>query len=369
MTQASIPSPRTWASGDLVTVPRLRADVVNAVAFLRQRPYFYGQNTTGASWAGGSDNTLGLDSELTDIWAGHVTQSANGALSSQYWAPVPGWYLCRSIVTMASQGSNAVVAGGFQGITSGVAFGPLRGALTMVNSSSQAAAQCCDLVQLAVGGPPGGSGDYVQATAFSSTGGNLSTTTGLLPAVSVRWAAALSGTQPLPVPPLTAVPSPITHAWLNADVRDTIGYLTYPPLVKAFNASGSVAASSYPSGSVVPLASTAVDTYGGFSVLAHTYTVPVAGRYLVYGQHSLQPSSSSVGLACGVTVNGGSPQWGDSVYFAPGASLSGGASFSRYMRFSASDVVRLVSGTTGGAIAYNGSAINETRMILMWTGI
>jgi len=143
------------------------------------------------------------------------------------------------------------------------------------------------------------------------------------------------------------------------------------PLLKAYGVgAASLAASSYPSGSVVPLGSVAVDTYGGYSTLTRGYTIPVAGRYLAYGQYSLQPSSSTVLLACGVTVNGGSPQWGDSAYFAPGASLAGGASFSRYLRLAAGDVVKLVGGTTSGSsISYNASGVNECRMILMWTGI
>ena len=41
----SLPNPRTWAADDLITVPRLRADVSNAVAFLAGGPGSPGRPT------------------------------------------------------------------------------------------------------------------------------------------------------------------------------------------------------------------------------------------------------------------------------------------------------------------------------------
>lgn len=375
MNQASLPSPRTWSANDLVSVPRLRADAVNAIAFLLTRPAFAGQNTLGSSWSSGSDNTLGMNSELTDNWNGHVASSSGNAVTSQYWAPVPGWYLCRSAPAWAYTSTTpAVFAGGMQGITGGASWGPQRGPLTLCGSGSQPVTQAVDLIEMTNSGPPGGSGDWVQWTAFQSTGSpvSLSTASVQLPTASARWVCAISGTQPLPVPPLAAVPSPITHAWLNSNLRDTINYLIYPPVCRAIGLPGgqTLASTSWPAGSAVPFNGSTVDNYGGLNTSTGAYTVPLSGRYYVYGQFTLANSSVSTGYGCGISVSGATTQWGDVVYFAPASSVGGGACVSRRLRLTAGQTIALVANQgSGGSIAYSTSGTNPTRMIIVWEGI
>jgi hypothetical protein len=91
--QITLPNPRTWSSGDLVTVPRLRADAVNAAALMLNKPFFVGQCTTGPAPNGA---VVAIDTELTDNWGGHQQDvSADFAgLQADYWSPLPGWYLC-----------------------------------------------------------------------------------------------------------------------------------------------------------------------------------------------------------------------------------------------------------------------------------
>ena len=377
MPQASIPAPRTWSPADLVYVPRLRADVTNAVAFLSSRPAFAGQNTTGATWGSGADNNLGLNAELLDSWNGHATgTSVPGAASSKYYAPVAGWYLCRSAVafdTFAAP-AQAVTMGGFNWTLGGAAQATVRGGVCIVNSGPSLYAQCCDLIEQTASGPVGGGGDWIQATAQQNTGSGLALATGVMaPWVSVRWVCATSGTQPLPVPPLTAVPSPITAAWLNGNVRDAVRFLTYPPIAKASYTAGSstLASTIFPAGSVVPLTTVAADNYGGVTTgAAAGYTAPVSGRYWVYGQLNLASSSVTTAYYAGVAVNGGTPQWGDGS-FNSNASLAavGGATAGRYLRLSAGDKVQLMGCQgSGSAIAYNTTAANQTRLIAVWTG-
>src|ERR1700735_2822105 len=263
----SLPSPRTWATDDLILVPRLRADVENAVAFLGQRPLFVGQATNGGAIPANTDTAMQMQAELTDAWAMHVTQNLNGATPSQVWAPVPGWYLCRNTVSYAAGSGAYQIAAGFQGTVSGAAYGPVHGGIVIDGSSISHAAQATDLIQQVNSGAPGGSGDYIQPVAWQFASGSLKLASAAfkLPTRSVRWGGALSGTQPLPVPPLTTVPSPITSAGMNANVRDAIRVLAYPPACKAFYTAGSstMPSNTLASAAVVPCNTVALDNYGG----------------------------------------------------------------------------------------------------------
>lgn len=363
--QIALPAPRTWPSNSLVTVPYLRGDVSNAVAFLEQRPMFIGQNNAGSSIANNANTALGLNVQLTDPWNGWVPSP--GGFASQYWAPVPGWYLCRSAVAFSS---GTRIAAGFGGTTGGGALTVQNGPFAANNGSQPLTAQCCDLIEQTVSGPANGSGDYIQPTCYQDSGGTLALASGTgtsapLPTVTVRWAAAVSGTQPLPVPPLTSVPSPITSAWLNANIRDAIRFLVYPPACKAFYTPGSstLASTTLASPGTVPLGSVAVDSYSGFNTSTFTYTAPAAGIYYLYGQINLAAAGSATSIAAGLNVSG-TVTWGDIAAYPSG--IAGGASITRRMRLSAGDTVKLVAVQgSGSAIAYSG----QPRLIALWEGI
>jgi hypothetical protein len=192
-----------------------------------------------------------------------------------------------------------------------------------------------------------------------------------LPTVSIRWVCATSGTQPLPVPPLTAVPTPITAAWLNANVRDAIRFLSYPPAARAHYTAGSstLANTSLASPAIVPLTTVDVDTYGGITTGASAhYTAPVSGRYLLAGQFNLAASSTATFYACGLRVNGSTVYWGGIVRFA-GSGPAGGAGVTKRLRLNAGDTVQLIAAqASGGAIAYNTGASNQTRFVVVWEG-
>jgi hypothetical protein len=366
--QASLPNPRTWAAADLVTVPRLRADVTNAVAFLSQRPYFIGQCSTGPSTASATDTPLPLDTELTDAWNAHVGPPA--ATPGAFWGPVPGWYLVDVRAPFAFTSTTAApFMAGVQGVAGGSAFGPVHGALTVNGSGSQTIVpRCVDLVSQLQTGAPNASTDYIQPTARQDSGGSVSLQNLAydMPAVSIRWVCSATGSAPIAVPPLTAVPTPITAAWLNANVRDTIKFLIFPPVCKAVATSGSVANSSLASPQGISPASVTFDNWAGFS--AGKYTAPVAGRYLVAGQVNFASSSTTAMYACGVTA-GGVTYWGGAVRFT-GSSLAGGASVTKRVRLTAGQTVQLVAAqSTGGSLSLNGTAANQTRLIVVWEGI
>lgn len=371
--QVSLPAPRTWSANDLITVPRLRADVVNAVALLAQRPYGVFQRSLGDSWASGSDLPLPLDVELTDVWNGHLAPPASG--TAPYWCPLAGFYLVDVRIPFNyTSATPAPFVAGFQGINNGVAFGPVHGAITANGSTSGTIIpRAVDLIQQTVSGAPGGSGDWIQATARQDSGGavSLQSLAQCQPTLSVRWVCAPAGGV-LTAPPLTAVPTPITAAWLNANVRDTIKFLTYPPIAKMHYTAGSstVPNNSLATPAVINLTTPDVDNYGGLTTgAAAKYTVPVAGRYFIAGQVTFASSSTATTYACGLLVNGSTLYYGGIVRFA-GTALAGGASVTKRLRLNAGDTVQLVAvQQSGGALAYNATASNQTRMLAVWEGV
>ena len=374
MVNPSLPSPVTWSPQDKIFVPRLRADLTDAVALLAARPYFVGQQTTGQSFVSANEIVVTMDTELTDAWNGHQEDisPAFAGVTADYWAPLPGWYLCDARIPFSYTSSTpAPFMAGFIAVV-GVSstYGPVHGPI-MANGSTSATVtpRCVDLIQQTIGGAPGGQGDFIQPLARQDSGSaqTLSVTAFALPTVSIRWVCAVSGTQPLPVPPLTAVPSPITSAWLNANLRDAVNFLVYPPVCKAHTTSGSVASGNLSSPKTVSPGTVDVDNYGAYS--AGLYTAPVSGRYIVAGQVNFASSSTTATYACGIQVNGTAVLWGDALRFA-GSGLAGGAGVTKRIRLSAGDTVQLVAAqNSGAALNLNTTASNQTRLIVVWEGI
>ena len=364
----SLPSPRTWAADDLITVPRLRADVTNAIAFLAQKPLFIGQNNAGSAWGAGADNSLPMPVELTDAWNAHVASTVAGSNNAQVWAQVPGWYLARAVipVTYASATDSQFYAG-FTWVAGGVTQTALRGP-AYVSSNLNIGVQVTDLIQQVNTGPVGGSGDWIAPTLYAGQAASLTATAGYWPLASVRWVCA-SPTVPVAVPPLTAVPSPITSAWMNANVRDTIRFLCGPPICRAvLTGSPTMANSSLTSPATVPVNSVTVDNFSGFSTSAFAYTAPVAGRYFVYGQHNLAAATGTFSVAAGVSWNG-TPQWGDMTEFSSSSGFGSGASFTRRMRLAAGDTIKLIGAQTSGSSVAYASGANQSRLIVVWEGV
>jgi hypothetical protein len=368
---APIPSPRTWASGPILA-PSLRADVSDAVAFLTYRPLGIFANQSGTSFNNGADNSLSCPVEFYDNWNGH-----NGASPSQYFAQAPGWYLCKSIVPFVYSGATQFMfRAGFVGVTGGVNSGAIAGPLQENASTHFPAPVCCDLIEQTVTGPIGGTGDYIQPTAFNGTTGAiaLQNTTNTYPYFSVRWVALNTGTTGLPVPANPAWVSPpsfVTSAFLNANIRDTIRFLLYPPIAKAIYTPGSATlpSSTFPAGTVINLTTVTVDNYGGITTGASGgYTAPVTGNYFVYGQFNLGANSAGGSYGAGLSVAGGTTMWGDVV--AKSADTAGaGASVGRRLRLTAGQQVQLIgTQNTGAAIAYDGAAVGQTRLIAVWEG-
>lgn len=368
------PNPRTWVSGPVLT-PSLRADVAENVTLLASRPLFAGQDTLGGSVTNATDQAMAINSELVDSWNGHASIGGSGAVWQNYYCQLPGYYLARSVVPWAiSSTVQFAYAAGFSWKTAGITVGPFRGEVQLAGYAGVPAPQSCDIIPMSATGPVGGGGDYIQFTSFQDTGGTISLETSAtqLPTVTIRWISALSGTAGLPVPANAAWPVPpsyVTSAFLNANIRDTVRFLTYPPLFRAYylSTSGlSMASGTFPAGVVVPCNTVTADTYGGYSTSAYSYTAPVAGIYFFYGQWNLSASSATTGYCAGLRVNGGTVQWGGSVYKVSD-STGGGASVAKRLRLNAGDVVQLMGCQgAGSSIGYNGASVNQTRFLGFW---
>jgi hypothetical protein len=373
MPQPVLPTPRTWASLDQVNAPRLRADASDAIALLAGRPLFIGQDTSGTATTSGTEVGVPFNSELVDTWNGH-----NSLSLPTYYCQFPGWYLAKGTVPWAyTTATQALFAAGFSGVSGGSAFGPIRGQLQLVGSGKNPSPQVCDLISMSVTGPIGGGGDSIVMTQLQTSGGgvNLAATATKFPYVSIRWVSALTGTQPLPVPPLAVAPSPITHAWCNANIRDTIEFLIYPPICKAYYVTGSASIpnQAFPSGTVVALNTIAVDNYGGYTTGGSGgYTAPVAGNYFCYSQVNFAAFNTTAGVAysAGLQVNGGTIQWGDSVFQSTAQVTGAGAVIMRRLRLAAGDFVSpCAQQSTGGTLGLNATAANQSRFIAVWEGI
>jgi hypothetical protein len=372
MATPSLPSPRTWAALDMVTAPRLRADASDAVALLAARPLFIGQDTSGTNTTSGTEVGIPWNSELADSVNGH-----NSVSLITYYAQFPGWYLAKGTAPYAyTTATQALFVAGFSGISGGVAYGPVRGQLQLVGSGHNPSPQVCDLIELSVTGAIGGSGDTIVMTQLQNTGSSLTlaATASKFPYVNIRWVAAVTGTVSLPVPPLATAPSPVTHAWLNANIRDTINFLIYPPIAKVYYSSGAgtvtIPNQAFPSGTAVAYNATTVDNYSGWSGTG--YTAPVAGNYFAYNQVNFASFGTSTGVAysAGLQVNSGTIQWGGSVFENTSQATGAGAVVMRRVRLNAGDTLTpYAQQSTGGTLNLNGTAANQSRFIVVWEGI
>jgi hypothetical protein len=371
----SVPAPSTWSSEQIATVPQLRADVSDAVAFLSQRPLVVLQNNQGVTWAS-FESYMGMNVDVADTWGGHYVNSAT--LWQYYYAQAPGWYLCKGAVPFDyTSTTQNLFAAGFEYTTSGIQTGPVRGPLTLMGSGYGAIPQVCDLIEQVNTGPIGGSGDWIEFTALNNTGSGvvLESQASQLPYWSARWVCATSGTQPLPVPSNPAFPVPpavLGHAFMNTNVRDAIRFLTYPPVCKLYYTAGSsgLPTQAFPAGTVVPLNTVTVDNYSAATTGAGCgYTAPVAGTYFCYNQVSFQGTSTATSsYAAGLQVNSGTITWGDATFQnAASTSTGAGAQIGRRLRLSPGDFVQPVGMQSSGAtLDLNAAAANQSRFIVVW---
>jgi len=374
-----LPAPVTWSAG-VIPAPQLRADVSDCVALLRSRPMFVGQQTTGQSIATSAETAVTLDAELFDNWNGHQVSTA----SSKYFGMFAGWYLAEGSVPLSfTGGTNTMSAliGGVQNAGTATNFGGQR----LANDSGrQTVATAAKLMKMQQVGTFNGAGnDYVQLIAYQGTGSSqtLSSDATKFPYLHVRWVSALSGTQPLAVPANPAWPPPpsyITSSFLNANIRDTIRFLVYPPVFEcAQNSAQSLAsATSVPAtGTTITMGSgVVVDNYGAYSTSTSTWTAPVAGVYYCYGVVGLTVGANTVSMGAGLTVSSANYNNGTAFTIWGGtmntlASAVQANNVRRRLRLNAGDTIKLAGfqrDSTSAAATVNNSGDWQPRLIIVW---
>lgn len=378
-----VPSPRTWSAGDLVTTPRLRADVSGAVQLLAQPPMLLAQQGNAQTIPNSNETGMALDTEVYDNYNGHSL--ASGSSTSSYFGMLPGWYLAQAAAPLdytAGAGTMGVSVAANIGGAGGVVFGGER----VPNSSAtpqRAFPVAAKLVEMTNTGTYGGAtNDFLFASVFQDSGASqpLYPGTNRFPYVTVQWVGASSGTTGLPVPPLAVSPSPITSAYLNANVRDTINFLLYPPLLEyQYNAGTQSLASqsTLPAvGTTLPLGSKIVDNYSAYNSSTFTWTAPVAGVYWCYNVAAMAGAATILALASGLTVtssnyNSGSPVtlWGGTRTAFAGTRIQAVAC-RRRIRLNAGDTVSPAGWQHDSAAAAATVAGNsnewQSRLIIVW---
>jgi hypothetical protein len=168
---------------------------------------------------------------------------------------------------------------------------------------------------------------------------------------------------------------PVSAAFLNQQSRDLINFLAYPPILRAISGSTqSIGSTGFPptvggnpTNQITTLGATTVDNFSGFSG-SGTYTIPVSGMYFVYGQIYYAGTTSACAYGAGISVSGGTIQWGTS---ARSDTTGGAQSFCMTVRRQ----LRLTAGQTITLWAYQGSGSNMntvssssdySRLICVW---
>jgi hypothetical protein len=380
-----IPAPVTWTAGELVRAGRLRGDISDAVALLSRPPMFAGQQTaTAQSISNSTTVAVTIDTELADPWNGHQIS----ADPSQYFAMLPGWYLAEASLPLNYSGGTGAVTAEIGGVQNGGSATFFGGQRAPNNSGRTTVVTTAKLMQMVNTGTFG-SGDYIQAGLFQSSGSsqpldNVTSPTVKSPWLGIRWLAALTGTAGLAVPANPAWPVPpslVTAAFMNANVRDAVRFLIYRPILEEFQSTPQNLASqaSLPTttGTTITLgAGLVVDNYTAWNSGTSVWTAPVAGVYYAYGQAGITAAAGGVALAAGLTVtsanyNSGTAQtiWGGTQ--AVIASQVNCANVRRRLRLNAGDTIKLAGfyNDSGAAAAtMNTSGAWLSRLITVWEG-
>lgn len=172
-----------------------------------------------------------------------------------------------------------------------------------------------------------------------------------------------------------AVPNPATEApgnlitgavW-NAQVRDAINFLTYPPI---FLASSTVTTSvTNRVWTPVTLNTTLVDTYTGFNAANSSYVAPVNGWYFCSG--TVAWPSSGVGVRATAFYKNGAAYSPGAFGMLPSTNsgfLAQGVQALQLLYLAVGDYVQLMtSQDSGGTLSTGSFAYLPTSMQIFWT--
>jgi hypothetical protein len=357
-----VPVPSTYEDGPLL-VAQLRSDLTNGVLFLANRPSFTGYSTSAPTITSGSYQSVVLDTDQSDPWAGHAPL---GSDPQNWYCQAPGWYLAQGYAPYQYSGTvSAHEFGVAIGATTGGAFSTYQGQLHVTSSGQNPGVFGADLIHLANAGTIGSSADYAQLMAHTS--GSAIAMEGASPnnpRLSVRWAGTGSASS-LSVPSNAAFPVPPGYVgpdWLNVNVKETLEFLENPPMLRRTHVPtpDDFASTTWPAGVVLGLTGASLDNYGAWS--GTEWVAPQPGAHFIYGQVAAGVTSGVNAFATGIAVNG-TVTWLAAVLSATGPSdlvITGGAG---KFRLDEGDTVQLVGYQgTGGPV----TAEDETKLVIAW---
>jgi hypothetical protein len=373
-------SQRTWSltASEVITAGRLRANVTAPLWLISSPPMaILAQQLSASTLSSGSYLTVNpLDTEILDTGGGH-SDSAN---PFRCYIPTTGWWLIRGAVPFTAATSNSQFsfgAGLFIGHETSIAYyggrhpGP-------ASSSGAVMPNVADLFPLNSASPIT-SGDWFQVQGFQDTGSPLavaiSAGAGVFPWTAARWCGTQTGTAGLPLPSPAAFSdvTEITGAFMNANLRDTVNFLAFPPMARLSNGGASQSISNTTDSPVNWASSTVTslnsDNYGGWSGSGSRWHAPVNGRYYLAGQVAWATASGGQ-FSAGLRVNGGGTVWRGTRATPPTTSTQGLiTTVEQTLRMSAGDYVEVIAAqSTGGTVALNTSAPAYSKLIALWRG-
>lgn len=325
---------------------------------------------------------VNLDTTGTDAWAGHLTTS-NEAI---YYGMFPGYYLCEFSCPISYTGGSGTVAAA---ITGQEGTGPVTNyaGQSMPNSGTSnrfPQPTVAKILAFPVTGNYGAVGNnYVSGSLYQDSGSEQQplTVTNRFPQFQAEWVAGLAGPSGLPVPDVDtwpAPPLPVTSAFLNKNIRDTVNFLAFKPICEAYYAAATQTLSSQsalPStGTAVNLDTAYIDTYSAFNATSHIWTAPVPGVYYVYGQSPVTGGSGAASVACGLTVtsanyNSGAAftMWSGAQTASTSSSEANCANIRRDLRLNAGDTIQLAAFQNGASSPHlQASGAWQCRLITVW---
>lgn len=171
---ATVPVPRTWVTGEVVTAAYMNANVRDAVNYLIAPPLCVAKQTSAQSLANATSTAITLDAEDKDSDGMH----SNSVNPSRLTAVTAGWYSAQTTINFAANATGLRLATFY---INGSEVGR-RTEITNGGAVFSTAISTAGTMYLAVG-------DYLESRAWQNSGGSLNTAPAGtdLPYLQARW--------------------------------------------------------------------------------------------------------------------------------------------------------------------------------------
>lgn len=366
------PGPSKWQAGATwplrssgqVYALDLNQQLSQAVAFLSRKPMFQGVQSARQPIQPSSSTPVNLDTEIADPWQMH--NNGSPSLVTVPYACDGVWLVTGSIpYDVYTAGSYYVAEIAYN--TSTI----ITGEMVQSPGTTRVEPAIADLISASAG-------DTFQLYARQTSASAVDTRVLMradylnyyTPTLTARWVASgaslpggvLNGIQlGLPNPHTWNYDQEATSATFNSDIRDSVLFLANVPACRGMATGTPAALTSGTAGQVTGLTAN-IDNWNTWNATTNTWTCPLSGLYLVYGQVGIPTQGSALSaqaqLHCtlsGVTTDyRGAAAYGSSVV----------AVVMKPVRFTAGDTFQLYGWQNGGSLAPN--TVTNTRFFTLW---